>query len=67
MVDNSVFSPNRLTIPIDPAYPSLLRELSILLISSREDPDGLACVLVSALVLPHTLPDATLAPVLAPS
>jgi hypothetical protein len=28
MVDNSVFSPNSLTIPIDPAYPSLLRELS---------------------------------------
>jgi transposase-like protein len=36
VVENLAFSPNRLTTPIDPAYPSF-QELSMLFISSGED------------------------------
>lgn len=46
VVDNSAFS---------------LKKLSVLLISSREEPYGLSCMLV----LPHTLPGVALAIVLA--
>src|SRR6266700_7164880 len=41
----------------------LLKKLSVFLISSREDPYGLSCILV----LPPTLLCVSLAPVLAPS
>src|SRR5260221_430172 len=67
MVDNSVFSPKRLTILIDPAYSSFIRKLSMPHISSSEDLYGPSCVLVPARVLPHTLSGAALASLLAPS
>jgi hypothetical protein len=68
VVDNSDFSPHRLTVHIDSPYPSLLlRKLAILLISNSEDRYGLSDVLVSARVLPPTRLGAPLAPFLAPS
>jgi hypothetical protein len=63
MVDNSVFSPNRLTIPINPAYPSLLRKLPMLLILSKEDSYEPSCVLV----LVHALSGTALSSILVPS
>jgi hypothetical protein len=67
VVDNSDFSPHRLTVYLDSPYPSLIRKLSILPISSSEDRSGLSDVLVPARVLPHTWPGAPLAPFLASS
>jgi hypothetical protein len=61
MVDNSEFSPKRLTILIDPAYSSFIRKLSMPHISSSEDLYGPSCVLA------HTLSGAALASLLAPS
>lgn len=62
VVDNSDFSLTRLIVNIDSPYPSFLRKLSILPISSSEDCYGLSDVLVPARVLPHTWPGAPLAP-----
>ncbi len=67
MVDNSVFSPKRLTILIDPAYSPFIRKLSMPHISSSEDLYGPSCVLVPVRVLPHTLSGAALASLPAPS
>jgi hypothetical protein len=66
MVDNSVISPNRLTTPIDPAYPSFT-EFSILTHFKRRGSSGLSCVLVLAFVHPHALPGVAWSPFFAPS
>ncbi len=67
VVDNSDFSPHRLTVSIDSPYPSFIRKLSILPISSSEDRYGLSGVRVPARVLPPPRLGAPLAPLLAPS
>jgi hypothetical protein len=68
MVDNSILSPNLLTIPAVPVYPSLIiNNLLILSISSDEDPYDAVCVLAPAFVLPHSHFSAALFPLLVPS
>jgi transposase-like protein len=67
VVENSDFSPTRLT-----AWETLLiiayrKELSLLPISNSEDHDGLSCVCVPARLLPHPLSGAAVASLLVPS
>jgi transposase-like protein len=61
MVENSFFSPSRLTISTDPV------NLPIIPTLSDEDHYDLSCILASAFVLPHFLARAALFPLLAPS
>jgi hypothetical protein len=68
VVDNSDFSPNRLTVSLDSSYPSLLvRKLPIPPISSSEDRYGISGILVPTRVLPPTHPGMPRAPLFAPS
>ena len=66
VVDNSVFSPNRLTV-LSTLFILLYKEASLLPISSGEDSYDASCVLAPALVCPHVLSRAAVFRLLAPS
>jgi len=61
VVDNSNFSPIRLTVPLDSPYPSFIKELSLLPISNSEDLYSASCVRVPARGLPPLPSGAALA------
>src|SRR5947209_17761027 len=66
VVDNSVFSPNRLTV-LSTLFLLLYKKASLLPISSGEDSSDASCVLAPALVCPPVLSRAAVFPLLAPS
>src|SRR5438876_3119981 len=66
VVDNSVFSPNHLTV-LSTLFILLYKEASLLPISSGEDSSDSSCVLALALVCPHVLSRAAVFPKLSPS
>jgi hypothetical protein len=66
-VDNSSFSPNRLTTLLAPLTLPLINKLSVLFISSKEDSYEPSCVLTLVLGLVPSLSGTALSSFLAPS